>query len=147
MGTVSILFSLLLVDRMGRRTLMLGGLFVICFSLLSLFFGFQYHSQNTSLCNFIVVVAFLLYLWFFSMTLGPVNWIYPAEILQPFFIPVVTVTHWATACVLITIFPVIREQAEDKNIPLMYFVFFIFGIINIIVCWTVMVETKGKAEV
>jgi MFS transporter, SP family, galactose:H+ symporter len=76
------LFSLWVIDRIGRRKLLLIGIFGMVVSLLIFSIAFFTHIQGLSL---VVIITLLCYVAFFSLGLGPVTWvilseIYPLEI-------------------------------------------------------------------
>jgi hypothetical protein len=80
----------------------------------------------------------------YTMTVGPLKWIYPTEIVQPSWIPISTTTNWVSSWLLITLYPILRERAEDKSMPEMYIFFFICAVVKTLICLKFMVETKGK---
>jgi hypothetical protein len=138
--------ALFILNKTGRKNLILGGLFAISFALLLLFFGSEYYSNNTELFSVFLMVGFFLHVFCFSMSLGPINWIYPTEIVQPSLIPITTTTNWLSSWLLITLYPILRERAEDKSMPFMYLFFLACAVTKILICLKFMVETKGKTE-
>ena len=68
--TISGTMALFILNKTGRKKLILGGLFAISFALLLLFFGSQYYSNNAELFSVFLMVGFFLHVFCFSMSLG-----------------------------------------------------------------------------
>ena len=69
-----------LVERIGRRKLVLVSLFGISLSLLLLGVGFQLTNNYASNCPWMVVLGLCLYLVFFAPGMGPMPWTINSEI-------------------------------------------------------------------
>jgi len=68
------------VDKMGRKTLLLIGMFAMLFSLLLLSFVLVFYNSNESAQGAIAVVATLIYVFGFAIGLGAVAWVVMSEI-------------------------------------------------------------------
>lgn len=89
---------------------MLFGTFAVFLSLIGLTAGFyNYDSELASVglqvFNFI---SFVVFICSFTMTVGPITWLYIPEIVQPPTIPYTTMTSWACAYLMVFLFPIIR---------------------------------------
>jgi FtsH-binding integral membrane protein len=88
--------------------MLLNGLFILVLSLFGLFIGFQFHQTHPDWTNPLIMVSFFTYIISFVITLGPIVWLYIPEVVQPNIVPYTTMTNWFCACLIITLFPVIR---------------------------------------
>jgi MFS transporter, SP family, galactose:H+ symporter len=86
-GLVNVLMTIVamwLIDRVGRRPLLLVGIagMVVCLGLLGLVFRLPAHNESLA---WLAVVTLMAYVAFFAISLGPIFWlliseIYPLEI-------------------------------------------------------------------
>jgi sugar porter (SP) family MFS transporter len=86
-GLVNVIMTIVamwLIDRVGRRPLLLVGIagMVICLGLLGLVFRLPAHNESLA---WLAVVTLMAYVAFFAISLGPIFWlliseIYPLEI-------------------------------------------------------------------
>lgn len=143
-GSINVLFAVgavPLLDRVGRRRLLLisiGGMFV-CLALLGYYFGAPHTSR------FLVVGAFLSYLAFFQIGLGPVFWlliseIYPTRI-RGQAMSLAAVTIWASDwLVTLTFLTLLDHLGARKS-------FWLYGVACIaayMFCRRFIPETKGR---
>jgi polyferredoxin len=91
--TVAAALSALILTRTGRKPLLLRGVSALAFSLLMLYFGYEFHEKNPSLFGVFIIGGFFLYIFSFALSSGPLAWIYPAEIVSPSFIPFTTMAR------------------------------------------------------
>jgi sugar porter (SP) family MFS transporter len=85
-GLINVLFTIIalpLIDRWGRRPLLLLGLTGMFISLAAM--GLAFHFQGLASLKWIAVCSMVLYIACFAMSLGPIMWlviseIYPLEI-------------------------------------------------------------------
>lgn len=77
----------------------------------------------------------------FVTTLGPLTWLYIPEIIQPPSVPHATMVNWGVACLVITLFPIFKHHSAR-----IFLFFALMTFCNIIMCWLLMIETKGKSE-
>ncbi|XP_076265652.1 facilitated trehalose transporter Tret1-like [Rhynchophorus ferrugineus] len=86
-GTVQVIATLtstLLVDRAGRKILLIASDFVMCISLASLGCYFYFSElQKSPVLAFLPLVSIALFIVFFSIGLGPIPWLIMAEIFPP----------------------------------------------------------------
>lgn len=144
-GLVNVLFTLVaiaLVDRLGRKPLLLAGSagMGLSFILLGAAFKFQLFSGS------LVLLFTLLYVAFFAMTLGPVVWVVIAEIfptrVRGRAMAISTVSLWLADFVVSLTFPVIADRLHES------FAFWLYAAmcaINFVFIAVVLPETKGKS--
>lgn len=80
-GAVNVLFTIIalpLVDKWGRRPLLLIGLTGMCLSLILM--GAAFHFPHLSQLRWIAVASMIIYIAMFAMSLGPVMWLIISEI-------------------------------------------------------------------
>ncbi len=82
-GTVNVLFTIFalpLLDRWGRRPLLIGGLICMTASLFYLGFAFGHQASHASLLKWLALLSMVAYIAGFAVSLGPIAWLLPAEI-------------------------------------------------------------------
>ncbi|XP_074573002.1 putative polyol transporter 2 [Curcuma longa] len=79
--TLFILVATFLLDRVGRRPLLLGSTGGMLFSLLGLGLGLTLVDHGREGAVGLCVASILAYVAFFSIGMGPVTWVYGSEIL------------------------------------------------------------------
>jgi len=81
-GVVNVLFTIIalpLIDRWGRRPLLLVGLAGMAVALLAL--GMAFHDEaHTAMMKWIALSSMVLYIACFAMSLGPIMWLIISEI-------------------------------------------------------------------
>lgn len=134
--------SLLLVDRLGRRPLLLSGLVGMTIGLAFLVWTFYYPSQNST--NWLAVFSLCLYMISFGISLGPIPWLMIAEIyplkIRGVGASIATAVNW-TANFLVTVsFLKLIELIEPSGTFLLYMV---LSIISWVFVYLSVPETKG----
>ena len=82
-GVVNVLFTVLslsLIDRLGRRRLFFIGTSGIVGSLLVMGAGFAFQAELGPAAKWCLVFSMLVYCAFFAISLGPLGWLYVAEV-------------------------------------------------------------------
>lgn len=145
MGTVNLTFtviSILLIERLGRKLLMLigsvgMGLFLTAISV-AYFTG---HFQG-----YLVLVCIMGYLAFFALSLGPVVWVLIGEIfpnrLRSHAVAVSVFCLWAANFVISFSFPILLKRLQGGFTFLIYAVMCIFCFLFV---YKYLKETKGKS--
>lgn len=144
-GVVNLLFTIvaiLLVDRIGRKPMLLaaaGGMGV-SFLLLGAAFKFQLFSGG------LVLLFTLLYIAFFAMAMGPIVWVVIAEIfptrVRGRAMGIATVALWFADFVVSLTFPVIADKLHES------FAFWLYAAmcaIDVVFIAVFLPETKGKS--
>lgn len=144
-GAVNFLFTLLalnLIDRFGRRKLMLVGTLglIISLALVALFFM----NKEAFGSNYIIGLL-LAYIAFFAMSQGACIWVFIAEIfpnsVRAQGQTLGSLTHWVMAAIITFVFPVISEGMGEGVI---FSFFCIMMILQMFFVVKYMPETKGK---
>ena len=113
-------FAFPLVERIGRRILVLVSLIGIIISLLLLGIGFQTTDIDKGDSSWIVVIGLCLYLFFFAPGMGPMPWTINSEIhpnwSRSFSQSIATSTNWAfnllISMTFLSLTEVITEQVS-----------------------------------
>lgn len=94
MSVIATYVSTLVVDRLGRKILLLSSIIVmgICTLLIGAFFFMKENQYDVSSIGFIPLVSMCLFLILFSIGFGPIPWmligeIFPAQIKGKSLIP------------------------------------------------------------
>ncbi|HTQ98026.1 MAG TPA: MFS transporter, partial [Candidatus Acidoferrum sp.] len=133
--------SIFLVDRLGRRFLLLMGTAGMGVSLALLGLAFQKHMAGNS-----VLYAMIAYIVFFGVGLGPVVWLLISEIYptkargkaMSLAILAVWATNWLVAG---TFLSVIHNVGASGT----FWIFAVLSVLAFIFCFVFVPETKGKS--
>lgn len=136
-------FSLPLLDSLGRRKLLLSGLVGMAIGLLLMAMGLR-HAHPTSTMQTLLTAGVLLYIACFAFSLGPVMWLMIAEI-YPLKVRGVgasfaTCINWASNGLVAFTFLSIVDTIGVSNTFLIYFV---MCIVSLIFVYFLVPETKG----
>ena len=143
-GLVNILFTgvaIVLVDRVGRKPLLLTAAGGMGISLVLLGLAFKLQVLSGSL----ILLIILLYIAFFAVAMGPIVWVVMSEIfptrMRGSAMAIATVILWVSDFAVTLTFPVIADTLNESTAFWLYavmcaadFVFMLF----------VLPETKGK---
>jgi len=148
-GAVNIGFTIIaiwMVDRLGRRPLMLIGATGMGLALLSL--GLAFHFNQTGLWVLLFVLA---YIGCFAMSLGPVTWVILSEIfptgIRGRAMAIATVILWISCFVVSQTFPMMDKNewlVERFHHGFSFWVYAAFCILEVLFVWLFVPETKGK---
>lgn len=136
---VSTLLAGFVIERFGRKLLFAGGMIGV--SALLFIFGILYIVDASS-----PVLKFLLwaYMIAFGLAVGPIPWIYIADILPDIAVGVAVLANWASAFVIgLTFQPIV----DAIHLQWGFFIFGICSIVGAVFGLIVMKETKGKSKV
>jgi MFS transporter, SP family, galactose:H+ symporter len=146
-GIVNVLFTIVavrLLDRIGRRPLLLYGLVGMILSLGVL--GFAFTSPNLAQALAVIsLVCVMLYVAFFAISLGPVFWlmiseIYPLKI-RGRAMAIATVMNWGSnLLVALTFLSLLRSLGR----PATFWLYALTGVVAWIFVYRLVPETKGK---
>lgn len=112
-GVVNVVFTFVaigLVDRLGRKKLLLAGSLLMGCSLVAVGLCFHYNYY----ANYVVLIFMLLYVASFSATMGAVVWVYISEIfpnlIRSLALSVATLALWLADFAVSLSFPVMTKQ-------------------------------------
>jgi sugar porter (SP) family MFS transporter len=136
------IISLWLIDRLGRRPLLIGGLIGMAASLFVLGLSFLYLGEAAALT---AVVTMLLFVAFFAVSLGPVAWLIISEVyplgIRGRAMGIATFSNWVcNYFVSLTFLSLIQSVGIAGT-------FWLYAIICFLGLWFVIKlvpETKGK---
>ncbi|HSC55261.1 MAG TPA: sugar porter family MFS transporter [Phnomibacter sp.] len=139
-GAVNLVFTIiamLLIDRLGRKPLMLigaGGLTILYVVVVQML-GTQ--SQNVS---WFLLAAIGIY----AMSLAPVTWVLISEIfpnkVRGEATSIAVISLWAAYFILVFTFPILFEKIQDKS----FYIYAVVCALGFLFVWRKVKETKGK---
>jgi MFS transporter, SP family, xylose:H+ symportor len=148
-GGVNLIFTLValrMVDRLGRKPIMIMGASGMALSLA----GFGLAAYN-NIHEAWVVVFVLGFIAFFAMSLGPVVWLIIAEVFPTRIrgrgMAVATLILWGANYVMSQTFPIINEDpwlVATFRHAFPFMLYAVFCVITILFVWLVVPETRGK---
>jgi MFS family permease len=133
--------AMFVVDRAGRKALMLLGTLGI--SLIHLLIGLSFHYQKTGI---VVVILVLLAIAVYAMTLAPIVWVLLSELfpnrVRGVALGISVVTLWVGYLILTYTFPIMREHI---GIAKTFWMYSAFLFVAFLVLFVALPETKGKS--
>ncbi|PSN57531.1 hypothetical protein C0J52_01616 [Blattella germanica] len=112
------IFSAFFMDRLGRRTLLLGSQIVmaICLGALGTYYYFQYLGSDMTSVAFVPVLSVSLYLFAVGIGLAPVTVVLLSELFHPdirgIVTTIVTASIWSLAFLITKIYPLLINLLE-----------------------------------
>ncbi|GGA99587.1 sugar porter family MFS transporter [Puia dinghuensis] len=145
-GVANLVFTLLamtMIDKFGRKTLLIiGSLGMILFLTLT---AFTFKGSSTGNSNLLYyLIGFIA---FFAFSQGAVIWVFISEIfpnsVRSQGVSLGSTTHWVMAAIITSIFPLLVEGKGDGGfIPFIFFA--VMMVLQLIFVWRVMPETRGR---
>jgi len=139
------LVAIQLIDKAGRRALLLTGLAGMGVCLLLLALGFLIGSSSPAL-GWITAVSLAAYVGFFAVGLGPVFWLLIAEIFPLYFrgraMGAAAISNW-TFNLLVTVS--FQNMIELFGRPGTFLVYAILTAGAFVFTWVLVPETKGRS--
>jgi len=146
-GLVNVLLTIVavrLLDRTGRRPLLLIGIAGMIASLAALGLVFLLGSRSASL-GWLAVGSVMLYVASFAISLGPVFWLLISEIyalrIRGVAMGVVTMTNWAFNLLVALTFLLL---VENLGPALTFWGYALVSVASWIFAWRLVPETKGR---
>jgi len=144
-GMINFIFTLLginIIDKVGRRVLMLVGSIGLITSLFLV--AFTFYSGNFN--GFAIPVYMMFFIAFFAFSQGAVIWVFISEIfpnqVRAKGQTLGSSTHWIMAAIIAFYFPYLAETLGGAAT----FSFFgVMMVLQLIFVWRFMPETKGKS--
>jgi sugar porter (SP) family MFS transporter len=146
-GIINVAFTVLalrLLDRAGRRTLLMIGVSGMVVSLFALGLAFVGGGGST-LSSVVAIVSLMAYVASFAVSLGPIFWLLNAEI-YPLSVRskaagIGTMANWTFNFIVSLTFLLLIEALGR---PGAFWFYGVIGILTLIFCWKLVPETKGK---
>lgn len=138
------MFGMMIIDRAGRRLLLLAGSVGMAIALggIALVFNSGTHKE-------LLVWLLLLYMVFFSFGQGAIIWVYISEVfpnaVRAKGQTLGSFTHWFMAAVISWTFPVFARNAGEPGAGIPFFFFAAMMSLQFFVVWKFFPETKGIA--
>lgn len=144
-GLVNLIFTMLglsLIDKVGRRKLMLVGSFGLILTLGMVAQAF--YTQNFG--GLLIPICLFIYIAFFAMSQGAVIWVFISEIfpnrVRAQGQSIGSFTHWIMAAVIAFTFPYIAATLGGGNT---FMIFTLMMVLQLLFVWKMMPETKGTS--
>ena len=119
-NVLSVLLAIGLVDKLGRRRLLLFGSAVMGLSLVAVALCFRYEYFD----HYLVLIFMLLYVGSFGCTLGAVTWVFLSEVfpnrIRGLAMAVATLALWLSNFVVTYTFPIMTERLGTAATLLTY---------------------------
>jgi len=136
--------ALRLLDRAGRRTLLMigvSGMVISLFALGAAFIG----GGGSTLASVVAIVSLMAYVASFAISLGPIFWLLNAEI-YPLSVRskaagVGTMANWTFNFIVSLTFLLLIEAAGRTGA---FWIYGGIGLFTLFFCWKFVPETKGK---
>ncbi|GCF09945.1 sugar porter family MFS transporter [Dictyobacter arantiisoli] len=145
-GVVNVLTTIIagmLIDRIGRRPLLIGGTACMVLALSALGIIFKLGAQHA---GYLILIVLLIYIIAFALSLGPVFWLMCAELfpthLRSTGASIATFANWsANLLISITFLTLINLIGKSFT----FWLYGLMGVIAIIFCFTLVPETRRKS--
>ncbi len=147
-GAVNVIMTavaLMLLDKIGRRPLLLTGMAGMTLSLAVLGFAFQ-STRLLDKLGWVAVISLMVYVGSFAISLGPVFWlliseIYPLKI-RGLAMSAATVVNWAANLVVaLTFLSLIQLVGRGGT----FWIYAAVGLVSWIFAYALVPETKGRS--
>lgn len=146
-GAVNVIMTIVsvrLLDRIGRRPLLLTGIAGMIVSLAALGFVFQMRSASPALAR-LAVVSVMVYVGSFAISLGPIFWLLIAEIyplrIRAVAMGIATMSNWTFNLLVALTFLILVEHLGAA------YTFWLYALISVgslVFCFRFVPETKGR---
>jgi sugar porter (SP) family MFS transporter len=148
---VATIVAIMLIDRLGRRPLMISGLVIIATSMLLLAYSFGSAEQGPSgeLINMnptLILIGILGFVAGFGISLGPVMWVLFSELfpnrIRGIAISFCGLINSSVSFVVQLVFP---WELENFGPSMTFLIYGSFAIIGLIIVTRILPETKGRS--
>lgn len=149
-GVTGMFCAVLMIDKLGRRTLLLWTVPFMTLCLAGEALGFyllNYSPANSQLAGYLCVSFITAYVGFFGLGLGPIPWAINAEIfpthLRSIANSFATATNWLFNVIVCMSF--LSFTASNLGQVLAWVTYCVFGVITWVFVYTLVPETKGRS--
>jgi SP family galactose:H+ symporter-like MFS transporter len=141
-NVVSTIIATFLLDKLGRRTLLLIGTTIMIVALAALGVIFASGSSQT---GFFTLITLIVYIFAFAISMGPVFWLMSAEIfptrVRAAGSSLCSFSNWAANfLVSLTFLSLIHLLGSSLTFTL----YALMGILALVFCWFLVPETSGR---
>lgn len=144
-GAILVLFTIIalpFIDTLGRRPLLLSGLFGMAISLATLSWAF--HQTDISAIKWLALGSMLFYIACFAFSLGPIMWVIIAEIyplkVRGLGSSVATAANWGSNMIVaLTFLSLVQLFGASAT----FFIYFIISLFGLFFIYYLVPETKG----
>jgi sugar porter (SP) family MFS transporter len=149
-GVVNVIMTfpgMFLVDRLGRRPLLISGALLISatMAVLGAMIGIYGPEYTNKLAPYVCLAMMYLFTASFAYSWGPIGWIYPSEIyplrIRAKATSMTTASNWLFNFIIAQIVPQLLKSINWGT----YFIFAGFGLMMGAWVWLSVPETKGKS--
>lgn len=141
-NVLSTVIAIFLVDRLGRRSLLLIGAVGMLVTLTAIGFVF---AIGPSKAAFFILACVILYIVSFAISMGPVFWLMSSEIfpnrLRGTGASLSTVANWAANLLVSITFLSLLHAAGNA---LTFWIYAFLALVTLVFVWFIVPETKGK---
>ncbi|CAH4035322.1 facilitated trehalose transporter Tret1-like [Pieris brassicae] len=145
--TIATYISSLLIERAGRRILLLQSCIImgLCLIILGTYFKLQEDGSNVSSFGWIPLVCLVLFIISFSLGFGPIPWMMMSELFPVEFrgtaSGITVITNWMLVFIVTLCFPLMKNAI---GIYSCFWFFAGFMIVCVFFVFFLIPETKGK---
>ena len=111
--------------------------------------GFTIYTQQMGVIS---LIAILVFVGSFAMSMGPVVWVMLSEIfpnrIRSVAMSIAVAAQWLFNAIVANSFPVVNGSAFNQdsfNGALPYFIFAFFCVVTMVFVWKLVPETKGRS--
>jgi sugar porter (SP) family MFS transporter len=146
-GVTNMIFTILaiaVIDKIGRKTLLIIGSFGIIVSLGLVSWAFF----TGEFLGYSIMIYLIIFIAFFALSQGAVIWVFMAEIfpnsVRSKGQTLGSSTHWIMAWLISWTFPVLVQSSELGG-AFAFAIFAAVAVVQLFFAWRIMPETKGKS--
>lgn len=146
-GATNMIFTILaisVIDKLGRRTLLIIGSFGMIVSLGLVAWAFATRDFD----GYSVMIYLVVFIAFFALSQGSIIWVFISEIfpntVRAKGVTLGSFTHWVMAWIISSTFPLLVGSSE-KGGTIAFAIFAAVAVFQLFFAWKIMPETKGKS--
>ncbi|HWC07985.1 MAG TPA: sugar porter family MFS transporter, partial [Solirubrobacterales bacterium] len=147
-GVINVAFTvwaLWLLDRVGRRTMLMIGVSGMVISLFFLGLAFEGGGGGSTFDSVLAIGSLMTYVASFAVSLGPIFWLLNAEI-YPLSVRskaagIGTMANWTFNFIVSLTFLLLIEELGRSGA---FWFYGAIGVLTLIFCWKLVPETKGR---